>query len=523
MIIAPTTLRLLGLLLIPCIQAQKLTYSEENGPVIPNVEVIPIYYGNHPFQTELNRFYSDIVTSRYYDTLQQYDTHLQQIRRGKLGSPITHANPQRTMHINIVEYLQALWKAGVIMPTENTYYPIHMGPEINHETGGCAVHGSVKLGDRQWIVYAVLPYQSTSKCVGKDILASIEQSSSHELIESVTNPAENQMAWNNHGLEVGDMCNGRTSTITVDNRIHTVHQIWSNLGFIGLGQMGFPMAVNLMKKTEANFVVYDDVSVTAARFATVADALKTSTQSIAVAKTPRDLTVQCDLIVSMLPGSAAVQDAYLNKETGIVAAMSGRNRSLLLIDSSTLEGSSFKQIATDIGKSGAFMLDAPVSLAGDTTQAEAGNLTFLVGAHSAEFYNGLQEAVFSFMGKSIHCGGRGTGQMALNLNNFLVKFLTESISNVLESVESDVPKLEHSRIVSVIRTVLTDSIGVKTDTSGLEVREKEIYDQVYNLTTVLIEEATKKYATADLDAKVLAKVSHAVIEDLLQSSKLLTL
>ncbi|KAI9338831.1 hypothetical protein BDR26DRAFT_862849 [Obelidium mucronatum] len=207
----------------------RLLYSTDNGPVIQSVQVVPIYYGSHPFQQALNLFYADVVASTYFDVLQQYDTPTQQIRRGSLGTPITHSSPRYTSNLNIAQYLQSLATARVITPNENTYYPVHLGPEIDHVTGGCALHGSTfDLNSNNRIIYAVLPFTSTSSCRGNSVLASIQQSSSHELMEAVTNGAVDRMAWNNHGLEISDMCNGRIDSLILNGRNHTIHQIWSN-------------------------------------------------------------------------------------------------------------------------------------------------------------------------------------------------------------------------------------------------------------------------------------------------------
>ncbi|ORY25861.1 hypothetical protein BCR33DRAFT_774158 [Rhizoclosmatium globosum] len=223
-----TTIHFHLILLVSAVLAAspKLKYS--GGPVIGSVQVVPVYYGNHPYQSQLNQFYSDIVDSPYWSILRQYSKKTKQITKGSLGQPITHANPSTTTLLNARVYLRGLAKAGVIHPSEDTYYALHLGPEIDFEINGCAMHGSTRLPNGQHLVFGVLPYKTTSKCVGNDILASIEQSASHELIEAVTDGVDGEPGWNLHEVQIGDLCNTQTEMIRVNDRVHTVHKAWSN-------------------------------------------------------------------------------------------------------------------------------------------------------------------------------------------------------------------------------------------------------------------------------------------------------
>ncbi|KAI9338827.1 3-hydroxyisobutyrate dehydrogenase [Obelidium mucronatum] len=182
--------------------------------------------------------------------------------------------------------------------------------------------------------------------------------------------------------------------------------------------MGFPMASNLMKKTGSPFVVYDAFPATATKFAEAAKDLKAQNQTISVAATPRDLAAQCDVIVTMLPAGPHVKSVYLDSDTGLLAGLAGR-KNVMLIDSSTIDVATSKQVAEKVEKSGAVMFDAPVS--GGTLGAEAGTLTFMVGSPTVQTFNTVKDTVLVHMGKNIvHCGTVGNGQVAKICNNMML-------------------------------------------------------------------------------------------------------
>ncbi|ORY25862.1 3-hydroxyisobutyrate dehydrogenase [Rhizoclosmatium globosum] len=194
--------------------------------------------------------------------------------------------------------------------------------------------------------------------------------------------------------------------------------IQPTIGFVGLGQMGFPMAANLMKKTGSPFVVFDAFPATASKFVENAKDLKAQNQSVSVAATPRDLAAQCDVIVTMLPAGPHVKSVYLDAETGLLAGIKGRNN-VLLVDSSTIDVATSKHVAETVGNAGAVMLDAPVS--GGTLGAEAGTLTFMVGSPSVTTFNTVKDTILVHMGKNIvHCGTVGNGQVAKICNNMML-------------------------------------------------------------------------------------------------------
>jgi 3-hydroxyisobutyrate dehydrogenase len=175
------------------------------------------------------------------------------------------------------------------------------------------------------------------------------------------------------------------------------------IAFIGLGNMGGPMVRNLLKAGHT-VTVYD-------LLARNVEAL-TSVGATA-AGSPADAAGQVELVVTMLPSSPHAKTVYLG-ESGVLCGVA---RGVPLIDSSTIDPMTAREVAAAAAVHGNPMADAPVS--GGTGGAQAGTLTFMVGADAALFER--IRPVLSSMGKNIvHCGGVGTGQVAKICNNMLL-------------------------------------------------------------------------------------------------------
>ena len=176
------------------------------------------------------------------------------------------------------------------------------------------------------------------------------------------------------------------------------------IGFIGLGHMGNPMARNLLKHGHTLKV-----------FDVVPDLVKKLTELGAEsAKSPAMCAQGVELVVTMLPSSPHVRSVYTGKDTGI---LSGVPPGVLLIDSSTIDPHTARDVAMDARAHGNNMVDAPVS--GGTGGAEAGTLTFMVGGDVADFEKA--KPILQCMGKNIvHCGGAGNGQVAKICNNMML-------------------------------------------------------------------------------------------------------
>ncbi|QWE09214.1 3-hydroxyisobutyrate dehydrogenase [Polynucleobacter ibericus] len=175
------------------------------------------------------------------------------------------------------------------------------------------------------------------------------------------------------------------------------------IGFIGLGNMGLPMALNLLKAGHLVIgfdLVKSQLEVFAAAGGTVAD------NANATAK-------DADVIISMLPASRHVEGLYLG-DTGLLA---NANPKTLLIDCSTISPKVAQAVASAAKAKGFAMIDAPVS--GGTAGAQAGTLTFMVGgdAEAVECARPILEK----MGKNIfHAGANGAGQTVKVCNNMLL-------------------------------------------------------------------------------------------------------
>ncbi|ACO77301.1 3-hydroxyisobutyrate dehydrogenase [Azotobacter vinelandii CA] len=176
-----------------------------------------------------------------------------------------------------------------------------------------------------------------------------------------------------------------------------------HIGFIGLGNMGAPMARNLLAAGH-RLSVHD---LSAPAVAGLAQAGAT------VADSPAALAREVELIITMLPASAHVKGVYLG-EDGLLAQV---RPGVMLIDSSTIDPLSAREVAAAAREHGNPMLDAPVS--GGTAGAAAGTLTFMVGGETADFERA--RPVLAAMGKNIvHCGPAGNGQVAKVANNMLL-------------------------------------------------------------------------------------------------------
>ena len=175
------------------------------------------------------------------------------------------------------------------------------------------------------------------------------------------------------------------------------------IGFIGLGNMGNPMARNLVKAGHA-VKGYD-----------VIPALldKAVSQGVSRATSVADCVAGCEVVVTMLPSSPHVRSVYENASGVLAAAKPG----MLLIDSSTIDPLTAREVAFDALAKGLTMVDAPVS--GGTGGAEAGTLTFMVGGEAKDFE--AVKPILACMGRNIvHCGGSGNGQVAKICNNMML-------------------------------------------------------------------------------------------------------
>ena len=190
-----------------------------------------------------------------------------------------------------------------------------------------------------------------------------------------------------------------------------------NIAFIGIGNMGGPMAINLQKA--GHTVKAFDLSHAAC------DTVKA--EGVSIATSAIDAASTADVVVSMLPASAHVEALYLGKD-GHPGLLDILPAGALIIDCSTIAAASAQKVGTAAQAKGYDFIDAPVS--GGTAGAAAGTLTFMVGGPD----QALERArpLLEKMGANIfHAGAIGAGQTAKICNNILLGILMVGTSEAM--------------------------------------------------------------------------------------------
>ncbi|KAJ3211788.1 hypothetical protein HDU82_004900 [Entophlyctis luteolus] len=209
-----------------------LTYY--GGPVLSNVQVQPIWYGNTSYQTEINSFYAAVTKSPWFDILLQYN-----IQSGSASAGISFSGTMYTAlddTTDIQPMLLNMVRSGAITPTENTYFPIHFQPGTSISIRNylscsyfCAYHSYVDISSLNMTVktlyYGVIPDQSgecASGC-GRNALTvnNLFAVSSHELAEAITDPNAASPAWYDSNVdsngqqwgEAADICNEKVQLL----------------------------------------------------------------------------------------------------------------------------------------------------------------------------------------------------------------------------------------------------------------------------------------------------------------------
>ncbi|MEJ3663249.1 3-hydroxyisobutyrate dehydrogenase [Pseudomonas fragi] len=187
-----------------------------------------------------------------------------------------------------------------------------------------------------------------------------------------------------------------------------------NIAFIGLGNMGAPMARNLLKAGHS-LNLFDLNKDILAELAALGGHISTS---------PREAAQGTEMVITMLPAAAHVRSVWLG-EDGVLAGIA---KGVPAVDCSTIDPQTARDVATAAAKQGVQMADAPVS--GGTGGAQAGTLTFMVGAPQALF--DTLHPVLEQMGRNIvHCGDVGTGQVAKICNNLLLGISMVGVSEAM--------------------------------------------------------------------------------------------
>lgn len=191
------------------------------------------------------------------------------------------------------------------------------------------------------------------------------------------------------------------------------------IAFIGLGNMGAPMARNLLKAGHALTVF--DLNTQAVGALVEAGAM--------AAASPKDAATGAETVITMLPAAAHVRHV-LTAEDGVLVGIA---KGVPIIDSSTIDPASVKAFAALAAEHGNTFVDAPVS--GGTGGAAAGTLTFMVGGTAQAFEQ--VRPVLSAMGKNlVHCGDTGAGQGAKICNNLVLGITMAGVAEAMSLGEA---------------------------------------------------------------------------------------
>jgi 3-hydroxyisobutyrate dehydrogenase len=204
----------------------------------------------------------------------------------------------------------------------------------------------------------------------------------------------------------------------------------ARIGFIGLGNMGLPMAQNLIKAGHQ----VEGVDVNPASLEKLKSAGGTSVETHKVA------AERANVVITMLPAGKQVREVYL----GPGGVIENANAGTLLIDCSTIDVDTARAVATAAEKKGLLMLDAPVS--GGVGGASAGTLTFMVGGSAQAFTRA--QSILEKMGKTIvHAGGAGNGQAAKICNNMILGVSMIAVSEAFVLAEK--LGLDHQKLFDI--------------------------------------------------------------------------
>ncbi len=201
----------------------------------------------------------------------------------------------------------------------------------------------------------------------------------------------------------------------------------ATIGFIGLGNMGGPMVANLIAAGHS-----------VAAFDIVPDAVERATAAGATAANDAaTAAVGAEIVITMLPAGEHVRSVYVDTDKVIDTVDAGA----LLIDSSTIDVTTAREVIGVAADKGLEMIDAPVS--GGVGGATAGTLTFMCGGADSAYKRA--EPILAAMGKNIfHAGGPGSGQAAKVCNNLMLAIQMIAVSEgflLAEKLDLDAQKL----------------------------------------------------------------------------------
>jgi 3-hydroxyisobutyrate dehydrogenase len=204
----------------------------------------------------------------------------------------------------------------------------------------------------------------------------------------------------------------------------------TTIAFVGLGNMGNPMAANLVKAGH-----------TVLGFDLVAENLETArSNGVTVMTSAAEAVKEADAVVTMLPAGKHVLSVWADIAPKVKPGA-------LLIDSSTIDVDSARKAHDIAAAHGLLSIDAPVS--GGTGGAAAGTLTFMAGG-TAEAFAKAEPVLKPMAGRIVHCGGAGAGQAAKICNNMILGISMIGVSEAFVLAEK--LGLSHQALFDVAST-----------------------------------------------------------------------
>lgn len=215
------------------------------------------------------------------------------------------------------------------------------------------------------------------------------------------------------------------------------------IGWVGLGNMGRPMAANLVKAghTVQGFDVVE-AAVTAA-----------AEDGITPAKSIEEAVKGAEIVFTMLPKGEHARSVYLT-EGGVLEVAS---KDTILVDSSTIDFDTARALHDAAREAGYVFLDAPVS--GGVTGAAAGTLTFMVGAEDEDF-EAAKKYIEPMAGNIFHAGGDAAGQAAKIVNNMMLAISAQGV--VEGAVLADRFGLDPETFINIAKVSSGDSWPLRT-------------------------------------------------------------
>jgi len=230
------------------------------------------------------------------------------------------------------------------------------------------------------------------------------------------------------------------------------------IGFIGVGIMGKPMSINLIK---AGYDQPMSINLIKAGYdLVVLDINKEAVKEVvaegaASAETAKEVAEQSDIVITMLPDSPDVEDVAFGS-TGVIE---GLKPGMLFIDMSTISPATSKKIYEELTKKQVEALDAPVS--GGEVGAINGALSIMVGGSDAAFQRAMP--LFEVMGKNIvHIGGAGAGQVTKASNQIIVGMTIQAVAeamNLAKKAGVDIVKVRDALLGGFAQSRILDLHG----------------------------------------------------------------